>query len=318
MMKNILTYIFSALLVSFVLVAQQDSLSVKKDTIKTETTKIVKSTDSVATQTLVDDLAPPSLTDIISISKIFWSIVFFLIGFYGIKIITKILDVFAEKSANYRITIKGIIPVVRISGWVILIYIIIAGIFRPPASTIIAIGASLGIAIGFASQDIFKNIFGGIMILFDRPFQVGDKIEIGSYYGEVVKIGLRSTRIVTPDDSLVSVPNADLMSQSVSNSNAGEPNCQVVAEIYLPIDVDTERVRKIATEAAQVSKYIYLNKPIVVVFFNEVKERRSYLKMRLKAYVMDIRFEFAFKSDMTEIVLRELIKQKVISKNELF
>lgn len=156
------------------------------------------------------------------------------------------------------------------------------------------------------------------MILFDRPFQVGDKIAIGDHYGEVVKIGLRSTRIVTPDDSLVTVPNGDVMSQQVSNSNSGEPNCQVVSEIYLPITVNTEQVRQIATEAAQTSRYIYLNKPITILFFNEVKERRSYYKMRVKAYVMDIRYEFNFKSDMTEIVIRELLKNNIISSSDLF
>jgi small-conductance mechanosensitive channel len=155
------------------------------------------------------------------------------------------------------------------------------------------------------------------MIIFDRPFQVGDKIEIEDYYGEVIKIGLRSTRIVTPDDSMVTIPNGDLMSKPVSNSNSGEPNCQVVAELYLPIEIDTEKVRQIALEAAQVSRYVYLNKPIVVLFLNEVREDRSYLKMRLKAYVMDIRSEFAFKSDMTEIVMRELIKKKIIDPEKM-
>ncbi|MCB0314052.1 MAG: mechanosensitive ion channel, partial [Calditrichaeota bacterium] len=53
-------------------------------------------------------------------------------------------------------------------------------------------------AIGFAAQDILKNIFGGLMLLLDRPFQVGDKIEAGGHYGEVVQIGLRTVRIVTP------------------------------------------------------------------------------------------------------------------------
>jgi len=107
------------------------------------------------------------------------------------------------------------------------------------------------------------------------------------------------------------------MSKSVSNANSGEPNCQVAAELFLPIDIDTERVRMIALEAAQVSRYVYLKKPIVVLFFSEVKEDRSYLKMRLKAYVMDIRFEFAFKSDMTEIVLRELIKERIVKAEEM-
>jgi MscS family membrane protein len=278
----------------------------KDENKSTDTTKSDKGSDEKLT-------TPPAISDIISINKIIWAIIFFIAGLYIIKFFTKIFELFAEKSTRYRIAIKGIIPVLRILGWTIVIYIIIAGIFKPPAATLLAVAASLGIAVGFASQDIFKNIFGGIMILFDKPFQVGDKIEIGKYYGEVIKIGLRSTKMVTPDDSTVSVPNGEIMSTSVSNSNSGEADCQVVAEIYLPITVDTEIVRQIATEAAQVSKYIYLNKPITVLFFNEIKEKKSYFTMRLKAYVMDIRYEFNFKSDMTELVIKELLKQKIIS-----
>ncbi len=292
--------------------------SINPDSSNIQKKNINKSIDSThQDQSLTEELmTPPSVSDLISFQRIFWAVIIFILGIFLIKFTTKVLELFAERSTKYRISIKGIVPVFRILGWSLVVYVIIAGIFRPPAATLLAVAASLGIAIGFAAQDIFKNIFGGIMILFDRPFQVGDKIEAGQHYGEVVKIGLRSTRIVTPDDSLVSIPNGDVMTQPVLNSNAGEPNCQVVAEIYLPITIDTERVRQIATEAAQVSKYIFLDKPIVVLFFNEVKERRSYFKMRLKAYVMDIRYEFAFKSDMTELVMKELIKQKIISPSD--
>lgn len=299
--------------------AQTDTLIDKanKDSLVSVIDSLDQTTNTGKKETDNSIIKPPSLDELVSVEKILWAIVFFLVGLYIIKFLTKILEIFAERSANYRITIKGFIPVVRILSWAFIFYLIVHGIFSPPAETIIAILASLGIAVGFASQDIFKNIFGGIMIIFDRPFQVGDKIEIDNHYGEVIKIGLRSTRIVTPDDSVVTIPNGDLMNKSVSNSNSGEPNCQVVAEIFLPIDIDTEKVRQIAIEAAQVSRYIYLNKPITVLFFNEVKERRSYYKMRLKAYVMDIRYEFAFKSDITEIVMRELIKEKVINPSEI-
>jgi len=174
---------------------------------------------------------------------------------------------------------------------------------------------SVGVAVGFASQDILKNIFGGIVIIFDQPFKVGDKIEIGNYYGEVLEIGLRSTRLVTPDDSIVAVPNAEIMNQSVSNANSGELNCQVVAEFFLPLDIDTIFVRQLAIEAAQVSKYIYLNKPITVLFFQEIKEKRTYYKMKLKAYVMDIRYEFAFRSDLTEILIGVLMKEGILTKD---
>lgn len=321
-MKQLIIILFSF---SFFLNAQEDTVKTidSVSVLGAEVDSLLESVDTLATKkdtTTIDvfDINPPSVLEVISIGKIIWSFIFILIGFFVIRFITKIIDLFAERSTTYRITLKGIAPIVRISGWVIIIYILIVGIFKPPVSTIIAVTASVGIAVGFAAQDIIKNIFGGIMILFDRPFQVGDKIEMGDYYGEVIKIGLRSTRIVTPDDSTVTIPNGEIMNKSVSNANFGEPTCQVVAEIYLPITIDTDKVRGIAIEAAQVSKYIYLNKPITVLFFNEIKERRAYLKMRLKAYVMDIRHEFDFKSEMTEIVIRELLKEKIISAEDLF
>ena len=263
-------------------------------------------------------LDPTSILRTISLGKIIWSAIFLVLTYFIIKVISNLLNIIAERSTRYRITVKGLIPLVRIFGWIFGIYAIISGVISPSLQAVIAVMASVGIAVGLASQDILKNLFGGLMIVFDRPFKVGDKIEVGKYYGEVVEIGLRSTRVVTPDDSLVSVPNAEIMNQSVSNANSGEPNCQVVAEIYLPITINTDKVRKIALEAAQVSKYIYLNKPISVLFFNEIKERRSYLKMRLKAYVMDIRHEFNFKSDMTEIVLNELLTEGIIKPEELY
>ena len=258
----------------------------------------------------------PKISEIFSPTKVFWAIVFLIIGYLAIRIISKVLELLAERSATYRITLKGFVPVVRILGWITIVFVIIAGIFQPPIATVLALSASVGVAVGFAAQDILKNIFGGIMILFDRPFSVGDKIEVGSHYGEVTEIGLRSTRVVTADDSLVSIPNSEIMNGSVSNANTGEANCQVVAEIYLPLGINTVRVREIATQAAQVSKYVYLKKPIAVLFFNEVKERRSYLKMRLKAYVMDIRSEFAFKSEMTELVIEALIKEGLMSEED--
>jgi MscS family membrane protein len=265
-------------------------------------------------QPVIEKLTP--VYDFLSTRKILWAIVVLILTYFGIRIGTNVLGFFAEKSTTYRFTIKGLIPLFRILSWSVAITFIVAAIFAPDFATIIAFSASIGVAVGFAAQDIIKNIFGGVMIIFDQPFKVGDKIEIGNYYGEVLEIGLRSTRIVTADDSVVSVPNAEVMNQSVSNSNSGEPNCQVVAELYLPMDIDTEKVRNIAIEGAQVSRFIYLQKPIVVLFFQEIKDRKSYLKMRLKAYVMDIRYEFAFKSDMTELVLEALLKEGIIDKKD--
>jgi len=111
---------------------------------------------------------------------------------------------------------------------------------------------------------------------------------------------------------MVSIPNSDIVNQSVSNSNNGESNCQVVAELYLPLDIDLARLKRIARRAAMVSRYVYLNKPIAIIIKNEIHEGRSLLKMRVKAYVLDIRFEFPFASDMTELIVEALLKKKLI------
>jgi len=153
--------------------------------------------------------------------------------------------------------------------------------------------------VGLAGQDLLKNLFGGLILVFDQPFQVGDKIRVGGTYGEVVSIGLRSTRIVTPDDSRVSVPNAQVVDQQVSNANTGELNCQVVTDLYLPGWADEAKAKRIAFDAAGSSKYVYLNKPIVVLVSDVFKE--TFLtQIRVKAYVMDPRLEFLFQSDVTE------------------
>lgn len=257
-----------------------------------------------------------SFIEIISFSKILWTILSFIISYFFITIFTKIVEFFAEKSSKLRITIKGVIPILRVALWSTFIAITIKVIYNPPIEMLITALASVAIAVGFAIQNLLKNIFGGIMLLFDRPFKVGDKIKVGENYGEVVTIGLRTTRIVTPDDSIVVIPNMELMNAHILNSSSGELYCQVVAKIILPIDAPTQKIRKIAIEAAQVSRYIYLNKPIEVLFTNKINEHKSFLEMKLKAYVMDIRYEFQFQSDMTEILIKELFSQGIVNKND--
>lgn len=260
---------------------------------------------------------PMNFFMIFSFSKILWTLLFFVITYTFITLFANFLGFFAEKSAKARISIKGFIPIFRISLWTLFIVAIIKIVYNPPQEMLLTILASVAIAVGFATQDLLKNIFGGIMLLFDRPFKVGDKIKVGENYGEVINIGLRATQIATPQDSVVVIPNMELMNTHVSNSNSGELYCQVVAKVMLPIDAPMDKIRKIAIEAAQVSKYIYLNKPIEVLFTNKIYERKSLLDMELKAYVMDIRYEFKFKSDMTEIVIKELFAQGIINKEDL-
>ena len=246
-----------------------------------------------------------SLTNYFSASKIIISLLIIVITYIFLRILSGILKIWAERNTKHRVTIKGLIPLISIIAWVGSLTFIMVAVFHPPVASILALSASIGVAVGFASQDLLKNIFGGIIIIFDKPFQIGDKIQIGNYYGEIVGIGLHSTRLKTPDDSLVSVPNSEIMNQSLANSNSGEDNCQVVTEIFLPLTSDIHKVKQLATEAAQVSQHIFLNKPVTILFLQENIGHKVMLKVKIKAYVNDIRNEFAFKSEITEVLTQE-------------
>jgi small-conductance mechanosensitive channel len=251
------------------------------------------------------------IQDILTGSNILMALAALVALWFGLRFVSGILNTLAERFHSRRLLIKRTIPVVKVVGWAVGLYVIIAGIFQPPIETIITVSASVGIAVGFASQDILKNIFGGIMIILDKPFQVGDKIAVDAHYGEVIEIGLRSTRLVTDDDSVVTVPNAELMNKAVSNSNSSALDCQVVAEIHLPGDTDLDAVLPVCRRAAATSRYVYLKKPIAVHAYHETIGPRSLTKLRVKAYVLDIRHEFQFRSDMTERILAELRRKGI-------
>jgi small-conductance mechanosensitive channel len=224
-----------------------------------------------------------------------------LFGLTGlvVRILAWVLEKLAERSAKRRLLFKRLIPILRILIWAFAAFFIVRVIFSVGGRELLAAGAAVGVAVGFAAQDILKNIFGGLIVLFDQPFQVGDKVSVGGTYGEVVNIGLRSTRIVTPDDNLVTVPNSQVVDGQVANANAGELNCQVVTDLYLPGWVDEGEAKKIAFDAAASSKYVYLNKPIVVLVKDKFED--TFLThLKVKAYVLDPRYEFLFMSDVTE------------------
>jgi hypothetical protein len=90
----------------------------------------------------------------------------------------------------------------------------------------------------------------------------------------------------------------------------------VVTNIYLPAESPVELVKDVAYKSVIASKYVFLKKPISIMTENQMHERRFILKLKVKAYVLDIRYEFPFQSDVTELILTELKKQGII-KDEL-
>jgi small-conductance mechanosensitive channel len=252
----------------------------------------------------------------ITFSKIFLALSIFAAAYGLAYSLTFLLERTAERLIAHRLLFKRLIPVLRLAIYGVTIYLVII-VVSPQEAQLYAILGSMALALGLAAKDLLNDIIGGVVVLFDRSFQTGDRILVGGHYGEVVSIGLRSTKIVTPDDSLVTVPNSSILSSTVSNTNAGAIDCQVVVDIYLPTAADLEVAEGIAREAVLTSKYTYLSKPVVVNVKDEFKE--TYLShLIVKAYVFDTRYENAFAADLTRRIKKELVHRNLLPTDARF
>jgi moderate conductance mechanosensitive channel len=169
----------------------------------------------------------------VNTSTILSSLFVLLLAYVASRISTYVLTSLSEwKVLNVfglnRITVKMLIPLLKFTFYFIAFYYILAGIFKFASDQLILFSGLLGAGLGFGLKDLFADVVGGLLIIVERPFQMGDKITMGGHYGEVKDIGPRVTRLVTPDDTLVSVPNGSIFQNPVANVNAGNLEMMVM------------------------------------------------------------------------------------------
>lgn len=132
-----------------------------------------------------------------------------------------------------------------------------------------------GLAFALAAQDIISNFFGGAIITMDRPFKVGDRVKIDNYYGDIINIGPRSTRLKTLDYQIVTIPNNKITSNIIVNYAEPEEKLRFTIPVGVAYGSDPARVKKILLEiAADVTKNtdLLLSEPAPSVFFTEFAE----------------------------------------------
>ncbi|MEJ2200355.1 MAG: mechanosensitive ion channel [Desulfuromonadaceae bacterium] len=249
-----------------------------------------------------------------SFLRLLLAVLFFLATMGFVRVLRFGSEKLTEKFVRHRLFISSIYPVLRLLIWIGAISIIIFGIFNPTLNTIIAISASAGLAVGLGAQDLIKNIIAGILILLDRPFRVGDMIQVGDHYGEVTNIGLYSIRLQTFGDSTVNLPNAMALGQAIANSNSGDLDEMVEITFSLPAHLDLQQIRDLAYESATSSPYVFLKKPIKVMIEDQF-DRTFLTRLTVKVYVLDIRYEKLLASDISQRFKQALLDRQLLSEN---
>lgn len=224
------------------------------------------------------------------------------------------IDALVAFYPKYRIQLSQTYPMLRIIVWLATTIYIVVGIIKPPEAILFASLGSMGLAVGLAAQDAIRNVLAGIIMAFSPRFRVGDMVQIGEHYGEVIGLDLSITRLQTFDDSTVSVPNANVLSMPVSNANGGELNEMVVIPIALPPNISIKKVKTAAITAAKCSPYVYLKKPITATISPEY-DKGFYIKLVVKAYVIDVRMEKAMATDIAERIMETLFDKDLLKES---
>ncbi|MCP9819803.1 mechanosensitive ion channel [Synechococcus sp. Cruz-9H2] len=171
-------------------------------------------------------------------------------------------------------------------------------------SSLTLFASVFGVALGLGLQGITKNFISGLIIIFERPIQVGDFVEIGELQGTVQKISLRSTEVVTLDRIAIIVPNAEFLESQVVNWSHGSPTSRLMLPIGVAYGSDCTAVRNALVEACKDYSGI-LQEPKPKVFFTGFGD--SSLNFSLLVWINQPMRQYEIISDLNfriEAVLR--------------
>ena len=143
------------------------------------------------------------------------------------------------------------------------------------------LAGAIGVGVGFGLQNVTNNFISGIIILFERPIKIGDRIEVGDVNGDVVHIAARSTTVRTNDNIAIIIPNSSFISSNVINWSHGDSKVRFRVPVQVAYDSDIRLVEKLLLEVARDNENV-LEDPPPRVIFKEFGE--SALKFELRVW----------------------------------
>ncbi|PIN73460.1 hypothetical protein COV20_04515 [Candidatus Woesearchaeota archaeon CG10_big_fil_rev_8_21_14_0_10_45_16] len=165
-----------------------------------------------------------------------------------------------------------------------------------------------GLVLGFALQDSLKNIFGGVSLIIDKNFNIGDAVRLESgEMGVIKEIGLRSTKMLTYDNELIFVPNGQLANMKISNYMRPNHRVRKIVEFGVAYGSNVEKVKKVVLEALQKIDKIYSD-PYMDVIFVEMGDFALKFKAR---FWVDWDNAYAKWVEATEVIHATLLKAKI-------
>ena len=171
-----------------------------------------------------------------------------------------------------------------------------------------------GIAVGFAAKDTLSNIIAGILLIIDRPFEIGDRIEVWSApagsatWGDILDIGLRATKIKTTDNIVIIIPNNEIMKRDIVNYTIISSKIRVRVNIGIAYDADIEKAKGLIISVADSADWIAKDPAPKVVVRNFGD---SSVDLQLRVWINDARKRMDTISYITDKVKTTFDQNKI-------
>lgn len=175
-------------------------------------------------------------------------------------------------------------------------------------SNLALIASALSVGIGFGLQNIINNFVSGIIILFERPFKVGDWVIVNNEEGQIKQINIRSTEVETFRKTSIIIPNATLLSNAVTNLTHGNNWSRQSIKVGVAYGSDVEKVKEILLDCAAHNKYVMKN-PAPYVLFQDFGP--SSLDFELRCYTNNIWNGWIIPSDLRYEINRRFIEEGI-------
>jgi small-conductance mechanosensitive channel len=156
----------------------------------------------------------------------------------------------------------------RVTGYLVFLLGLVIGLqtLGVDLSSVAVLGGALGIGVGFGLQNVAGNFVSGLILLFERPIRIGDRVEVGSLVGNVIKIAARSTWVRTNDNVIIVVPNSEFVNQRVTNWTANDRQVRFSLPVGVAYGSDPALVRELMLQTARENRDVLPEPPPEVLF----------------------------------------------------
>ena len=199
----------------------------------------------------------------LALGRILPAVVIVVVGILAIRIIMKLVQKTLERSKLEKAAHSLISSLVRVVLY-LLIGLMVASSLGIDVTGVVALASVLTLAVSLSVQDALTNIIGGFTLLYTKPFVSSDYVEIAGQAGTVLEIGLSYTKLVTPDNKMISLPNSSVVaSQIVNYSTTGTRRVDVT--VSASYTMPTQKVIDALVVAGTVDKVLADPAPMAVI-----------------------------------------------------